>query len=318
MKSFRRAMTAAVATGAAFAVLAACGGTAKENSGGVNRNSGNKGSVTVVDAGFTESEILANMYADVLAGAGYKTKETSVSSSDISLGQLSSGDVTVLPEYVATFADQLNAVINGKNAPSVASPSLQKSYAALQRLGAKKGITPLTPSKAIDQNAFAVSKKFAKQHHLTTLSDLGKSGVPVILAAGSDCTTRPFCQPGLEKTYGIKITKVDALGVDTALSKTAVEKGTDQLALVLTTDATLPDYDLVALTDDKHLQNADYVVPVVNTKKLTPEIRSTLNRLSATLTTKDLADLDKKVDVGKEKAGTVAADYLRAKGLVKS
>ena len=61
---------------------------------------------------------------------------------------------------------------------------------------------------------------------------------------------------------------IDNLGVDTAQSKSAVQHGTDQLALVLTTDATVPDFKLVELTDDKHLQNADYLIPIVNTKTL--------------------------------------------------
>lgn len=300
-----------------FAVLvAACGGTASQNSGGVNRSSGNKGSLTVADAGFTESEVLANMYADVLAKAGYKTNETSVKSSEIFQSSLEKGDVAVVPEYVATYADQLNRIINGANAPSVASPDLQKTYAQLKTLAAKKGLTPLTPSKAVDQNAFAVSKKFAKQHHLTTLTDLGKSGIPVKIASGPECATRPYCIPGLKKTYGIKVSGIDPLGVDTAQGKEAVAKGADQLALVLTTDATVDDAGLVVLKDDKHLQNADYLVPIVNTKKLTPLIRTTLNKVSATLTTEELAQLNKQVDVGQQKPGVVASNYLKSKGLI--
>jgi osmoprotectant transport system substrate-binding protein len=302
---------------AAFAVLvAACGGTASQNSGGVNRSSGSKGSLTVADAGFTESEVLANMYADVLAKAGYKTNETSVKSSEIFQSSLEKGDVAVVPEYVATYADQLNRIINGANAASVASPDLQKTYAQLKTLAAKRGLTPLTPSKAVDQNAFAVSKKFAKAHHLTTLTDLGKSGIPVKIASGPECATRPYCIPGLKKTYGIKVSGIDPLGVDTAQGKEAVAKGADQLALVLTTDATVDDAGLVVLTDDKHLQNADYLVPIVNTKKLTPLIKTTLNKVSATLTTEELAQLNKQVDVGQQKPGVVASNYLKSKGLI--
>jgi osmoprotectant transport system substrate-binding protein len=297
-------------------LVAACGGTASQNSGGVNRSSGSKGSLTVADAGFTESEVLANMYADVLAKAGYKTNETSVKSSEIFQSSLEKGDVAVVPEYVATYADQLNRIINGANAPSVASPDLQKTYAQLKTLAAKRGLTPLTPSKAVDQNAFAVSKKFAKAHHLTTLTDLGKSGIPVKVASGPECATRPYCIPGLKKTYGIKVSGIDPLGVDTAQGKEAVAKGADQLALVLTTDATVDDAGLVVLTDDKHLQNADYLVPIVNTKKLTPLIKTTLNKVSATLTTEELAQLNKQVDVGQQKPGVVASNYLKSKGLI--
>lgn len=299
-----------------LAIAAACGGTASENSGGVNRNKGDKGSLKVASANFTEALILANMYADVLAKAGYKTSTQAVESTDTLIKGLSKGDPAVIPEYVATYADQLNQLDNGPNAKSVASPSLQKSYAALKSLGAKHNQVPLKPSKAVDQNAFAVSKSFAKKHNLKTLSDLGKSGIPVKIAAGSDCAQRTFCEPGLKKVYGIKSKGVDPLGVDTIQTKQAVAKGTDQLALVLTTDANVSNQGLVVLKDDKHLQNADYVVPMVNKDKLTDAIANALNKLSATLTTKDLAQLNSKVDVGQQKPGAVASAYLKSKNLL--
>lgn len=312
-----KALRILAVTVAAGVTLAACGGTSSSGSGGVDRDKGGKGSLTIADAGFTESQVMANMFADVLAKAGYKTKVTSVKSSEIFQKSLESGDVAVVPEYVATYADQLNRLANGPDAASVASPDLDKSMAALRKLATPKGLTVLEPSKAVDQNAFAVSKKFAQQHNLTTLSDLGKSGLTVKIAAGAECATRPFCAPGLRKTYGIKVaSKIDPLGVDTTQSKQAVQQGADQLALVLTTDATVSDFDLVVLEDDKKLQNADYLVPVVNSKKLRPDMRRVLNGLSSTLTTKDLGELNKRVDKGQEKPADVASDYLKSKNLL--
>jgi osmoprotectant transport system substrate-binding protein len=292
---------------------AACGGS----SGGSNSGSGDKGSLTIGSAGFTESEVMAQMYADLLSKAGYKVKVTNVASTEIFQSSLEKGQIDVVPEYAATYADFLNTAINGTNAPSVASPDLQKSIDALKPLAAKKGLTVLEPTKAVDQNAFAVSKDFASQHSLKTLSDLGNAHIPVTIAAGAECATRPFCQPGLEKTYGIQVKGIDKLGVDTIESKKAVQSGKDQLALVLTTDATVPDFDLVTLTDDKHLQNADNLVPVVNSKTLKahPDIADTLNKLVSVLTTDDLAQMNKKVDSERQKPADVAAAYLKDKDL---
>lgn len=310
-----RSLLAGAAAGTLF-ILAACGGTSGGGNGGVDRNKGSKGNLTVVGQGFTESDVVANLYADVLSKAGYKTTVTKVSNTELVQKSLQNGQVAVAPEYAATYADELNTSINGPKAASVASPDLQTTLKALKTLANKVGLTPLDPSKAVDQNAFAVSTKFAKQHSLKTLSDLGRSKVPVILAAAAECKIRPFCQPGLEKTYGIKVTKIDPLGVDTTATKNTVAKGVDQLALVLTTDATVPDAGLVTLTDDKHLQNADYLIPIVNTKKLTPDIEKALNGLSAVLTTADLAQMNKQVDVGQMTAADVASAYLKTKGLL--
>ncbi|MGI8869692.1 MAG: ABC transporter substrate-binding protein [Mycobacteriales bacterium] len=302
---------------ALLGIVAACGGTSKsKGSSGPDLSKGEKGPITVANAGFTESEVVSYLYADVLNKIGYKVNVQKVSASEVFQKSLESGDVTVVPEYAATYADQLNKIVHGPKAPSVASPDLAATMAKLTPLAKKRKLTVLEPSKAVDQNAFAVAKKFADANKLKTLTDLGKLGKPLKLAAGPECATRPFCVPGLKKTYGITITKVDPLGVDTAASKSAVKDGTDDLALVLTTDATVGDSGLVVLTDDKKLQNADYLVPVANTAKLTPAMTTALNKLSAVMTTDDLAQMNKKVDAGQQKAPDVAAAYLKDKGLL--
>lgn len=297
-------------------VAAACGGTSSQDEGEVDRNQGDKGSLPIVSAGFTESDVLANMYAEVLGNAGYKTGVQKVSATEVAQGDLEKGRKAIMPQYVATYADLLQRQVNGVDAPSVASPDLNESYDALKKLAEPLGLTPLEPSKAVDQNAFAVHKDFAAEHNLKTLSDLGELDMPITLAAGTECKDRPYCLPGLEKVYGIEIDKIDPLGVDTVQSKEAVQQGADEMALVLTTDATVEDFDLVVLEDDKNLQNADNVVPIVNTEKLTPEIEEILNELSSTLTTEDLAQLNKQVDVEQMKPVEVADEYLKDKGLI--
>lgn len=171
---------------------------------------------------------------------------------------------------------------------------------------------------AVDQNAFAVSKEFAQKNNLKTLSDLGKSGLKVKIAAGDECAVRPFCAPGLKKTYGIDVSGIDPKGVGTPQGKQAVKDGVDQLALTTTTDATLDSFGLVLLEDDKKLQNADNVLPVVNAKDAgSPEIAAALDKLTKVLTTADLVELNKQVDAQREKPADAAKAYLKAKGLTK-
>lgn len=275
-----------------------------------------KGSLVVGNAGFTESEVLSNMYAQVLANLGYKTSIISVASSEIFQSSLQSGKISVVPEYAATYADQLDALVNNKSEGNIGSPDLSKTVAAMTPLATKLGLTVLTPSTAVDQNAYAVSKTYAAKYNLTTLSDLGKSGQAVTIAGPPECATRPYCQPGLEKVYGIKVKGIDRLGFDTVQGKKAVQDGTDQLAVVSTTDATVADFNLVVLTDDQHLQNADNLVPIVNTKALKPDMRTALDKLSATLTTADLAALNKQVDIDRMTPAAVATAYLKSKGLI--
>ncbi|MFE1687499.1 ABC transporter substrate-binding protein [Streptomyces sp. CAI-21] len=301
-------------------LLAACaGGPSLEDQGEVTAPPGDSSRLTVGSAGFTESDLLAQMYALLLRRAGYETELITVANRELYEPALESGRVDVVPEYAATFADWLNAKENGPDAEPVGSPDLATTMKALRRLAAPRGLTVLDPGKAVDQNAFAVPREFAAEHSLRTLSDLGASGLPVRLAAGDECVSRPYCRPGLEKTYGIDVTAVDPKGVGTTQAKRAVQSGQDQMVLTTTTDATLDAFGLVLLEDDKKLQNADAVVPVVNRARAGSErVARALDALAPVLTTADLAGLNRQVDSWRRLPEDVARAYLEEKGLLGS
>ncbi|MET9091493.1 MULTISPECIES: ABC transporter substrate-binding protein [Streptomyces] len=303
--------------------LAACGGDSleQEKGGGSGSSGGDskKGSLVVGSAAFTESKVLAELYAQILGDAGYSTSITTVKNRELYEPSLEKGEIDVVPEYAATITEFLNAKVNGaekaQNAP-LASGDAAATVAALEKLAEPLGLKVLPAGKAVDQNAFAVSKEFAEKNKLKTLSDLGKSKLKVKIAAGDECEVRPFCAPGLKKTYGIDVTGIDPKGVGTPQSKQAVRDGKVELVLTTTTDAVLD--GLVFLEDDKKLQNADNVLPVLNAKDAgAPEIAAALGKLTDTLTTEDLAELNRKVDAERAKPTDVAKEYLESKGLLK-
>jgi osmoprotectant transport system substrate-binding protein len=309
-----RSIVASAATLILLGGVAAC--ASNDVSSGTS-SSGTGKSITVGGPNFTEGLLMAQLYKQVLEKAGYKVSVQNVDNRELYEPALEKGDIDVVPEYAATMAEFLNRKKNGANATAVASADATATVTALRGLAEPLGLTVLEPSQAVDQNAFAVSQDFATKNNLKTLSDLGKSGQTVSLAAGPECADRPFCQPGLEKTYGVKISKIDPLGVGTAQAKQSVKDGKNQLALVLTTDGTLGDFGLVVLTDDKSLQNADNLIPVVNKSKAgDQQIADALNKLSQALTTDDLAGMNKKVDSERQKPEDVAKEYLSGKGLL--
>ncbi|MFJ8661026.1 ABC transporter substrate-binding protein [Streptomyces sp. NPDC093795] len=318
---------AVLGTAALTAALAACGGESLEQ--GKEKGSGSaglpgtgeRGSLVVGAAAFTEAKVLAELYAQTLRDAGYSVSITTVKNRELYEPALEKGEIDVLPEYAATLAEFLNAKVNGPKAPEekpVASGDATATVEALRKLAEPRGLKVLAVGGAIDQNAFAVTKEFAEKNKLKTLSDLGASKLKVKIAAGDECAVRPFCAPGLKKTYGIDVTGIDPKGVGTPQAKQAVKDGVDQLVLTTTTDATIDSYGLVFLDDDKKLQNADNVLPVVNAKDAgTPEIAAALDKITKALTTADLAELNRKVDAERAKPEDVAKEYLTAKGLLK-
>ncbi|MFF7091955.1 ABC transporter substrate-binding protein [Streptomyces rubradiris] len=297
--------------------LAACAaGPALEDRGQVTAAPGDSRHLTIGSAGFTESDLLAQLYARLLGDAGYRTSILTVANRELYEPALESGRIDVVPEYAATFADWLNAKTHGADAEPVGSPDLGATMKALRALATPRGLTVLAPGRAVDQNAFAVSAAYARRHRLKTLSDLGARKLPVRLAAGDECVRRPYCAPGLRKVYGIDITGIDPKGVGTTQAKRAVQQGRDQMALTTTTDATLDSFGLVLLADDKRLQNADHVVPVVNRARAGgPRAAKALGRLGDVLTTADLAAMNRQVDSARRLPADVARAYLQDKGL---
>lgn len=280
--------------------------------------SGDKGSVSLSGQNFTEMQIMAEMYAQLLENEGYTVSTKLVDTRDVYIQELQSGDVDVAPEYVGALADFLNITQNGEDAEPVTSPDPTESLEALKPLADKANITLLEPAEASDQNAFAVTEEFAQQNNLTTLSDLGELGQPIVLAAAPDCEGRTDCEAGLTDEYGIDITKVLPLGYGSAQAIDSVQKGESQLVEVATTQSNVAAEGLVILEDDKDIQPAQNLIPAVNSEFLAdnPDVADALNKLAETLTTEDLTALNTQVDLEREDPADVAQQYLEDNDLL--
>lgn len=197
------------------------------------------GPVAVGGAGFTESTVLANVYADVLEAAGFDATVREVGSRELYLEALKAGtEIQAFPEYLATATEFLD----GDEAKQVASGDVEETLAALQPLAEAAGLVFGEPSDAVDQNAFAVTQEFADQVGVTTLSELSEAcgDGSLILGGPAECPERPFCQPGLEETYGLKFASFQEYG-DTGgpLTKAAIQQGEVSMGLVFSSDGAL-------------------------------------------------------------------------------
>ena len=272
--------------------------------------------IVIGAANFGESEILANMYAKVLEKAGYQTEiKKGDLTRDLISKALEKGEISLTPEYVGTDTEYWNLAANGKDAPAKATSEPAATAAALRELLAAKGLTAYEPSPAADQNAFAVTKATADKNGLKAMSDLSKVASTFTLGGPPECPTRPFCQTGLEKTYGLKFKAFKALDAGGPLTKNALTDGKIDIGLVFSSDGGIPARNFVVLEDDKHLQTADNIIPVLRKDIDSPELKAALDGLSGKLTTEALSGLNKKVDVDKADAAEVAATWLKDNGL---
>lgn len=196
--------------------------------------SGGSGPITVGAASFTESQILANVYADVLDAAGFDATVQTVGQREAYLPALQRGEFQVFPEYVGTLAEYLD----GNPDEAVVSGDLEASVETLRGLGEANGLVFGEPAEAADENAFAITAALQEElGGITTLSELAEacSDGSLILGGTPECPTRPFCQPGLEEVYGFSFASVEDYDLG-APTNQALQQGEISLALALSTD----------------------------------------------------------------------------------
>ncbi|MFI5284025.1 MAG: ABC transporter substrate-binding protein [Candidatus Dormibacterales bacterium] len=280
-------------------MLAACGSSSTAAT--------SKGTLTVAGFNFPESSILAELYGQSLAHAGYTINyKLLLGPREIVAPALETGQIDVYPGYAATELEYYNK--GAGEASGDVTSTTAKLNSHLQSLG----LQALTPSSAVDQNAFAVTKATQTKYNLTKLSDLAPIGNQLVLGAGPECPTRPFCQPGLMNTYGITFKAFKPLDTDGPLTRAAFQNGDIQVGLVFSSDADLNSLGLVVLQDDKHLENADNVVPIIRTAAASSDVSSILNKVDAGLTTADLVNMNGQVSLQHMDADAVAQAYLQA------
>ena len=126
--------------------------------------------------------------------------------------------------------------------------------------------------------------------------------------------SRPFCQAGLQKTYGLAFKGFVPLDAGGPLSKAALEKGDVDVALIFTSDGVIAAKDFVVLEDDRHLQNADNVVPVIRSSVASDDVVSLLNGISSKLTTQALIELNQSSQLDREDPDVLAQRWLSSHG----
>jgi osmoprotectant transport system substrate-binding protein len=203
--------------------------------------SGGSGPVVVGAADFTESQVLGTLYADVLTAAGFQASVQTVGNRELYLPALQRGEIQAFPEYLATVTDIINKQVNGADAEPVASGDVDATVDALTPLAERTGLVFGEPAQAADQNAFAVTREFADQVGVSTLSELADACGDGSLTLGGpgECPERPQCQPGLEETYGLTFSGFQEFDAGGPLTKAAILQGEVSIGLVFSSDGAL-------------------------------------------------------------------------------
>lgn len=310
----RRGGLLGVASVALVLLTAACGSDDPSPGGSTP-----KGKITVGSADFGESTIIASMYSQALENAGYDvTEKFKIGTREVYIKSIEGGEIDVVPEYIGTLTEYYNAQFNGPNAPiekPLATTEVETTFSNLKTLVARKNLAVLTPSKAADQNAFAVKKEFADTNQLTKMSDLAKLNGTLTLGAGSECDKRQFCLLGLQEVYGLRFKEVKKLDSGGSKTLAALADGSIDIGLVFSSDGAVAAQNLVVLADDKKLQKTDNITALIRVG-VPDEARQILDKVDQALTTEKLQELNKKFSVDKEDAKDLAQQTLKDAGLI--
>jgi osmoprotectant transport system substrate-binding protein len=135
------------------------------------------------------------------------------------------------------------------------------------------------------------------------------------LGGPPECPTFAGCEPGLEKVYGLHFAGFKSLDEAGPLSVAALKDGEVQVVELFSSDGNVVSNNFVALTDNKHLEGADYIAPVVRKSVATASLVNALAKLDNALTTDAISKLNLDVTVQKEQPQAVADAWLQANGL---
>jgi osmoprotectant transport system substrate-binding protein len=100
------------------------------------------------------------------------------------------------------------------------------------------------------------------------------------------------------------------LDVGGPLTKSALENGDIDIALLFSSDGAIAKNGWVALEDDQKLQSVDNFIPAVRTDAVTPEMTQVLDAVSAALTVQDMQELVAAVSIDGENPADVAGEFL--------
>jgi osmoprotectant transport system substrate-binding protein len=310
MRTSLIARSAAMLAGFALA-LTACGGGGDPLSSGSGQSSGAAApadTIVVGSANFTESQILAEIYAQALAAKGVTVeKRLNIGSREAYVPGLQDGSIDLIPEYTGVLLQYFD-----KSADETAPDAV---YTALQA-ALPSNLIVLDKSVAEDKDAVVVTRETAAQLNLRSLDDIAAQCPNMVFGGAPEFQTRPDGIPGLQATYNCTFKEYRSLDAGGPLTVAALKNGDVQAANLFTTQSTIAANEFVVLDDPKNNFAAQNVLPLINKAKATDQVQATLNEISAKLTTDGLTKLNAEADGdAKPSPETVAKNWLSQNGL---
>jgi osmoprotectant transport system substrate-binding protein len=265
-------------------LLSACGSS---NPLGGGEISGDLKSIKVGSADFPESNIIAEIYAQALEANGFEiSRQFGIGSRETYIPAVQDHSIDLIPEYTGNllqYFDKENEVTD----PQAVLLALYDKIPG--------DLSILTPSPANDQDTVAVTSETAQRWNLKTIGDLAKYSPEVKFGGPSEFISRAEGLPGLKAKYGLDVPPSNFVSISDGggpATVRALVDGTVTAADIFSTSPAIPQNKLVVLEDPKNNFLAANVVPLVASQKMSNQLKSVLNAVSAKLTTEALIEMN--------------------------
>lgn len=266
---------------------------------------GKKGdTIRIGSKDFTESLVVAEIYALALEDAGYKVERKLNIAGSIVHTSIMNDEIDLYPEYTGTgllTVLKMDLITDPDEVYRVVKEEYNKQFK----------LTWLDSSKANDSNGLCIRTAMAKEYGIYTISDLQQYADKIRVASQGEFEQREDGIPGLEKVYGkfnFKSVKV----YDNGLKYQILQNNEADVTPAYTTEGQLVNTEqFTLLEDDKNFWPPYYLAPVVRNNILdaNPDISEILNKVSAALDTETITALNAKVDVEKQEYEEVAKEF---------
>lgn len=279
---------AAVAAVLIALLLAGCGSSNPLGGGEV---SGDLKTIAVGSADFTESKIIAEIYAQALEANGFTVRrQFGIGSRETYIPAVQDHSIDLIPEYTGNLLQYFD--------PEATATTPDAVLLALLR-ALPGDLSILYPSPAEDKDTLAVTEETAQRWNLKSIEDLAQHSAEVKVGGPSEFQTRQTGLVGLKSKYGLDIAPANFVAISDGggpATVQALNSGAITAANIFSTSPAIEQHHLVVLEDPKNVFLAANVVPLVASQKMSNELKTVLDAVSAKLTTEALIEMNTAVE----------------------
>lgn len=266
---------------------------------------------------FTEQYLLPQLAKDLLEKAGFKVEVKTGMATNLVRKALEQGEIDLYYEYTGTA---YTTFFKQKNPEIMNDPA--KVFNWVRDKDKKKGLTWLDPVQFNNTYTLMMQKSQAQKKSIKSISDLAnhvnQHPKDLIFGIGTEFWARPDGFKKLMKVYGFSTPADRVKKMSIGLAYSALKNGQIAVGMGFATDGRIAAFGFVNLVDDKKFFPVYNPAPVVREKVLKkyPGIRNILKPLADNLSTTEMQEMNKRVDVEHESEAKVAKDWLKKKGLL--